>query len=83
MGQLIRNLQQQGVPPGQWPFAEPYNLSDCAWVANRWCELLQLPLHLKHSLMALENPLIRLELVRDLLEKAGILAGSFPKLLGR
>lgn len=72
LGQIIRNLQLQNVPPEQWPFAEPYNLSDCAWVANRWCELLQLPLHMKHGLMALENPLIRLELVRDLLEKAGI-----------
>ncbi len=74
LGQIIRNLQLEGVPPEQWPFAEPCNLLDCAWVANRWCELLQLPLHLKHSLMALENPLIRLELVRDLLEQAGIQA---------
>lgn len=75
LGQVIRNLQLQGVPPEQFPFAEPYNLADCAWVANRWCELLQLPLHLKHSLMALDNPLIRLELIRDMLEEAGIQAG--------
>jgi Lon protease-like protein len=76
LGQIIRNLQLQRVPLEQWPFTEPYNLSDCAWVANRWCELLQLPLHVKHGLMALENPLIRLELVRDLLEQAGIQANS-------
>ena len=74
LGQIIRNLQAHGVPPQQWPFAEPYQLADCAWVANRWCELLQLPPHLRYSLMALENPLVRLELVRDLLERAGIQA---------
>lgn len=75
LGQVIRNLQAHNLPPEQWPLAEPYQLSDCAWVANRWCELLQLPTKLKYSLMALENPLVRLELVRDLLEKAGIQAG--------
>jgi uncharacterized protein len=43
--------------------------SDCAWVANRWCELLPIPLALKQKMLELENPLIRLELVNDILEK--------------
>lgn len=54
------------VPNGDW--------NDCAWVANRWCELLRLPLELKQRLMQLDNPLMRLELVGDLLERQGILA---------
>ncbi|MDH4377833.1 MAG: peptidase S16, partial [Ramlibacter sp.] len=44
----------------------------CAWVANRWCELLPVPLELKQRLMELENPLVRLELVGDVLERTGI-----------
>ena len=70
--QIIKNLQTQGIAPEQQPFGSPYRLDDCGWVANRWCELLQMPLELKHRLMALDNPLVRLELVRDILDKAGI-----------
>jgi len=45
---------------------------DCAWVANRWCELLPLPLATRQRLMMLDNPLLRLELVADMLTKTGI-----------
>ena len=72
LGQIIHNLQTQGIERDQLPFGSPYRLDDCGWVANRWCELLQLPLELKQRLMALENPLVRLELVRDILDKTGI-----------
>ena len=41
-------------------------------VANRWCELLPVPLELKQRLMQLDNPLVRLELVGDVLERTGI-----------
>jgi uncharacterized protein len=50
----------------------PAQLDDCGWVANRWCELLPVPLALKQRLMELENPLVRLELVGDVLERTGI-----------
>ena len=42
-------------------------LADCGWVANRWCELLPLAPQIKQQLMALDNPLLRLELVNDFL----------------
>lgn len=42
-------------------------LADCGWVANRWCELLPLSPKIKQQLMALDNPLLRLELVNDFL----------------
>ena len=45
---------------------------DCGGVAHRWCELLPLPLELKARLLALDNPLMRLELVGDLLDRTGI-----------
>jgi hypothetical protein len=38
-------------------------------VANRWCDLLRLPVEVKQSLMQLDNPLLRLELVGDLLHR--------------
>ncbi len=54
------------------PISAPYQLDDCGWVANRWCELLPLPTHTRHQMMALDNPLVRLELVSDVLHRTGI-----------
>jgi Lon protease-like protein len=73
LGNLIKSLQEREVPDDQMPFARPYLLEDCAWVANRWCELLSLPLAHQQRLMELDNPLVRLELVGDMLERSGIL----------
>lgn len=50
----------------------PAQLDNCGWVANRWCELLPIPLTLKQQLLELESPLLRLELVSDVLERRGI-----------
>ena len=72
LGKLIKSLQQRNIPANQMPLMSPYQLDDCGWVANRWCELLPLPLELKQRLMALDNPLVRLELISDILERTGI-----------
>ncbi len=72
LGKLIKNLQDRGVPTAQMPLRAPYQLSDCGWVANRWCELLPIQVELKQRLMELDNPLLRLELVSDILERTGI-----------
>jgi Lon protease-like protein len=69
---VIDTLIAQQIEPDQMPIQEPYRVDDCAWVANRWCELLPMNLELKHRLMALDNPLLRLELVSDLMERHGI-----------
>ncbi|MDZ7939194.1 MAG: LON peptidase substrate-binding domain-containing protein [Rhodoferax sp.] len=71
---FIQQLVAQGVSPDTMPLAAPYALNDCAWVANRWAELLPIDVQIKQRLMALDSPLVRLELVHDLLEKAGLLA---------
>jgi uncharacterized protein len=47
-------------------------LQDCSWVANRWCQLLPVPMEMKQRLLELDSPLIRLELVSDLLDKLGL-----------
>lgn len=70
LGRLIQSLQQRS--DGQMPVAAPWRLDDCGWVANRWCELLPLPVNLKQRMMELDNPLVRLELVSDVLSRTGI-----------
>ncbi|MES2384139.1 MAG: LON peptidase substrate-binding domain-containing protein [Pseudomonadota bacterium] len=72
LGKLIKSLQDRDIPADQMPLEPPYRLDDCGWVANRWCELLPMPVELKQRLMQLDNPLLRLELVSDILEKTGI-----------
>lgn len=72
LGKLIKSLQERKLPTEQMPVSMPYMLDDCGWVANRWCELLPIPLELKQRLMELDNPLVRLELVSDILERTGI-----------
>ena len=66
---LVKSLHARQVPDDQLPLHPPYQMQDCGWLANRWCELLPLPAPLKQRLMELDNPLVRLELVVDLLSK--------------
>jgi len=72
LARFIDTLKAQGMSPEQMPIQLPYLMDDCAWVANRWCDLLPMSLAQKHRLMTLDNPLLRLELVSDLLERNGI-----------
>jgi len=70
--QLIHSLEDKAGPDGQLPMQRPWKFDDCGWVANRWCELLPLPVALKQRLMELDSPMLRLELVSDVLAKTGI-----------
>ena len=63
LADAIASLAAQGVTP----FLEPHRLDSAGWVANRWCELLPLPLPAKQSLMALADPVARLDIVDSLL----------------
>ena len=65
-----RDLQDQGEM--RLPITMPYRYGDCGWLANRWCELLPLAPEVKQRLMMLDSPLMRLELVSDLLAQHGI-----------
>lgn len=69
---LILTLQERDVPAEQMPILTPYRFDDCGWVANRWCELLPIPVALKQQFMELDNPLLRLELVNDILDRSDI-----------
>jgi Lon protease-like protein len=72
LGKLIDSLEQKSAGTGPMPLQGPWRLDDCGWVANRWCELLPLPPEMKQRLMELDNPLVRLELISDLLVRTGI-----------
>lgn len=61
------------VPQERWPVQPPFRLNDCGWVANRWCELLPLPNLQKHNMLMLDNPVIRLELLHDVLDEHGLI----------
>ena len=63
LAKAIGSLKTQGHEP----FLEPYRFEDAGWVANRWCELLPIPLAAKQKLMELEDPGVRLRLVDEFL----------------
>ena len=61
------------VPQERWPVQPPFRLEDCGWVSNRWCELLPLPNSQKYNMLMLDNPVIRLELLHDVLDEHGLI----------
>jgi Lon protease-like protein len=70
LADAIAALASQGVDP----FLLPHRLDDAGWVANRWCELLPIPMPAKQKLMELPDPALRLEVVADILRRKA--AGS-------
>ena len=58
---------------GDAPFKHPLRYDDAGWVANRWCEILPIPLATRHKLMALADPVIRLALVDGFLRRHRII----------
>ena len=67
--QVIASLREQ---QGKSPFAEPFSLDDAGWVANRWCEILPVPLAARQKLMMLPDPQARLRLVHEYLKGKGV-----------
>ncbi len=65
---LLESLPSQNILPTDIPVIKPYQFGDAAWVANRWVELLDLPLLQKQRLMQLDSPILRLEMVHDILD---------------
>lgn len=73
LAQVLASLHEREPETTPQPQPTREQLQDCGWVANRWCELLPVPQDLKQRLMTLDNPLVRLELVGDVLERTGIM----------
>lgn len=73
--QLFEEAQGEATEQGGDPIASMRvtpRWNDCGWVANRWCELLPLSAAHKQRLLALDSPLLRLELVADALSQMGL-----------
>ncbi|MBA3033936.1 MAG: LON peptidase substrate-binding domain-containing protein [Gammaproteobacteria bacterium] len=60
---LIEGLEE-GKPP------EPHHFYDAAWVADRWAELLPLPLNTRQQLLELDDGVARLEAIYRFLERS-------------
>jgi uncharacterized protein len=58
----VATLSAQGAEP----FLQPHRFDSAGWVANRWCEILPLPIDAKHRLLSLD-PLSRLDIVDSLM----------------
>lgn len=69
LGRVITALAERD----QQPFLAPHALDDGNWVANRWSEILPIPLATRHKLMTLPDPLARLRLVDGFLRRHGII----------
>jgi uncharacterized protein len=70
--QALQQVIASLIEKGNVPFAEPYRLDDAGWVANRWCEILPIPLTAKQKLMLLPDPQSRLRLVHEYLKGKGV-----------
>ena len=72
---LLQHMQAQAQPGDELPIQPPLQWDDCGWVAHRWCDILPVSPQLKQQFLAVDNPLIRLELVGDLLARLKIGTG--------
>ena len=67
-----KGLAEQGHAFGS-PFAMPLQLEDAGWVANRWCEILSIPLKARQKLLELDDAQSRLTVVYQYLQQHKIL----------
>jgi Lon protease-like protein len=55
------------------PFALPYQFDQSSWVANRWCEILPIPLKARQKLLELGDAESRLSVIYQYLQQHKIL----------
>lgn len=55
------------------PFGTPLQFDDAGWVANRWCEILPIPLKARQKLLELDDAQSRLAVVDQYLQQHNIL----------
>ncbi|HMS80835.1 MAG TPA: LON peptidase substrate-binding domain-containing protein [Burkholderiaceae bacterium] len=73
LGRIVDELREREPDADKRMIAEPVDLESAAWVANRLCEFLPIPNAAKHKLMALDEPLSRLQLVQRWLQQHQVL----------
>jgi uncharacterized protein len=55
------------------PFSQPMQLESAGWVANRWCEILPIPLKARQKLLELDDAQSRLSIIHQYLQQHKIL----------
>jgi Lon protease-like protein len=55
------------------PFAKELRLDDAGWVANRWCEILPIPLKARQKLLELDDAQSRLSVIFQYLQQHKII----------
>ncbi|MFC7289367.1 LON peptidase substrate-binding domain-containing protein [Herminiimonas glaciei] len=55
------------------PFTENLRLDDAGWVANRWCEILPIPLKARQKLLEVDDAQTRLTIIQQYLQQHEII----------
>ncbi|ABR90118.1 Uncharacterized conserved protein [Janthinobacterium sp. Marseille] len=55
------------------PFTETLHLDDAGWVANRWCEILPIPLKARQKLLEVDDAQTRLTIIQQYLQQHEII----------
>ena len=70
LAQLLELIATR-VGPENFPLERPYD--DASWVGYRLAELLPLPLHIKQSMLEINDALVRLAVLQQFLQQQGVL----------
>ena len=70
---VIEDICARESDPARRILAEPYAPESAGWIANRLAELLPLAMPSRHMLMALTDPLRRLALIHDVLQREQVI----------
>ncbi len=70
---IVEDVRRREPDPKRQMIAEPYRFDAAGWVANRLCEFVPVAPRVRHQLMALEDPIARLGLVRGYLQRHQVL----------
>lgn len=75
-GACVRLLERIAAEHGERLFAQPFRMDSSAWVGARLAEVLPLPAAMRQQLMALDDPLQRLDILQRLLAQSGAPHGA-------
>ena len=75
--QLTNSLDEEAHTEEWSPFQIPYQFDSGTWLANRWSEILSIPLDEKQRLLELDSPLTRLRLINEMLTQSSANDRSF------
>lgn len=70
---IERRAKKDQEPQFIAPFSEPYELHNPAWVANRWCEILPIPLAEKQRLLEMQDVALRLQTIEEFLHEHNVI----------